>query len=100
MRKKIELLAKVILEEMNEPKPEEEEKPEDPPETPPEPAPEEQPEVVEFAVSVRRAGNEVEVSLKKGDETVESATGPAKKDDFETAMFKVTGAMSRLLNLK
>ena len=100
VKRKIELLAKVILEEMNEPKPEEEEKPEDPPETPPEPAPEEQPEVVEFAVSVRRAGDEVEVSLKQGDATVESATVPAKKDDFENAMFKVTGAMSRLLNLK
>ena len=100
VKRKIELLAKVILEEMNEPKPEEEEKPEDPPETPPEPSPDEQPEVIEFAISVRRTGDEVEVSLKKGDATVESATVPAKKDDFENAMFKVTGAMSRLLNLK
>jgi len=103
VRRKIELLAKVILEELNEPKPEEE-KPEEPPpeEVPPEETPEEPPEeeVVEFAVSVRRAGGEIEVSLKKGEEVVESATIPAKKDDFENAMFKVTGAMSKILQLK
>ena len=43
---------------------------------------------------------EIEVELKQGESTVESATVPAKKDDFENAMYKVTGAMSRLLNLQ
>ena len=88
---------------MNEPKPENEEKPEEPPPEEPQPdeTPEEPPEeVVEFAISVRRAGNEVEVSLKQGETVVESATVPAKKDDFENAMFKVTSAISRILGLK
>lgn len=103
VRRKIELLARTILEEMNEPKPENEEKPEEPPPEEPQPdeTPEEPPEeVVEFAISVRRAGNEVEVSLKQGETVVESATVPAKKDDFENAMFKVTSAISRILGLK
>ena len=99
VRRKIELLARTILEEMNEPKPESEEKPDEPP--PEEPPPEEPPEeVLEFAISVRRAGNEVEVSLKQGETTVESSTVPAKKDDFEKAMSKVTSAISRILELK
>ena len=70
-------------------------------ETPPEETPEEQPEEqVEFAISVRRVGGTVEVELKQGETTVESASVPAKKDDFENAMFRVTGAMSRILELK
>ncbi|MBQ2625778.1 MAG: hypothetical protein IJG18_11845 [Kiritimatiellae bacterium] len=102
VRRKIELLARTILEEMNEPKPENEEKPEEPPPEEPQPdeTPEEPPEVVEFEISVRRAGDEVEVSLKQGETVVESATVPAKKDDFENAMFKVTSAISRILGLK
>ena len=104
VRRKIELIARTILEEMNEPKPENEEKPEEPPpEDPPpeEPPPEEPPEeILEFAISVRRSGGEVEVSLKQGETTVESSTVPAKKDDFENAMFKVTSAISRILGLK
>ena len=103
VRRKIELLARTILEEMNEPKPENEEKPEEPPPEEPQPdeTPEEPPEeVVEFAISVRRAGNEVEVSLKQGETVVESATVPAKKNDFENAMNKVTSAISRILGLK
>lgn len=102
VRRKIELLARTILEEMNEPKPENEEKPEEPPpeEQQPDETPEEPEEVVEFEISVRRAGNEVEVSLKQGETVVESATVPAKKDNFENAMFKVTSAISRILGLK
>ena len=102
VRRKIELLARTILEEMNEPKPENEEKPEEPPPEEPQPdeTPEEPEEVVEFEISVRRAGNEVEVSLKQGETVVESATVPAKKDNFENAMFKVTSAISRILGLK
>ena len=102
VRRKIELLARTILEEMNEPKPENEEKPEEPPpeEQQPDETPEEPPEVVEFEISVRREGNEVEVSLKQGETVVESATVPAKKDNFENAMFKVTSAISRILGLK
>ena len=103
VRRKIELLARTILEEMNEPKPENEEKPEEPPPEEPQPdeTPEEPPEeVIEFAISVRRAGNEVEVSLKQGEAVVESSTVPAKKNDFENAMNKVTSAISSILGLK
>jgi hypothetical protein len=102
VRRKIELLAKVILEEMNEPKPEEEKPQEEKPpeETPLEETPEAPPEEeIELAISVKRSGGTIEVELKQGESTVESATVPAKKDDFENAMFKVTGAMSRLLKL-
>ncbi len=95
VRRKIELLARTILDEMNEPQPQTDEKPPEP--QPDEPPPE---EVVEFAISVRRAGNAVEVSLKQGDAVVESATVPARKGDFESAMSKVTGAISRILGLK
>ena len=112
VRRKIELLARTILEEMNEPKPENEEKPEEvlelaisvdgigngdapPPEEPPDKPPEDA-----LALSVRRVGNEVEVSLKRGETVVESATVPAKKNDFENAMNKVTSAISRILGLK
>jgi hypothetical protein len=62
VRRKIELIAKSILEEMNEPQPENEKKPEEPPPEEPQPdeTPEEPPaEVIEFAISVRRAGEEV-----------------------------------------
>jgi len=103
VKRKIELLAKVILEEMNEPKPEEEEKPEEPPpeETPPEDSPEEPPEEEpEFAISVKKSGETIEVELKQGESVLEGSTVPARKDDFENAMFKVTEAMSRLLKLK
>ena len=79
------------------PRPPEEKPPE---ETPPEETPEEPPEEeIELAISVKRSGDTIEVELKQGESTVESATVPAKKDDFENAMFKVTGAMSRLLKL-
>ena len=99
VRRKIELLAKVILEEMNEPRPDEETPPEEAP--PEETQSEEEPEEeIELSISVKRTGGTVEVELKRGDATVESASVPAKKDDFENAMFRVTGAMSRLLELK
>lgn len=104
VKRKIELLAKVILEEMNEPKPEEEKKPEEPPpeekppeETPPEEIPE---EVMEFAISIKKSANKIDVELKQGDIVVESSSVPVKKDDFENAMFKVTEAISRLLKLR
>ena len=102
VRRKIELIAKSILEEMHEPKPENEEKPEEPPEEPqPDETPEEPPEeVVEFEISVRREGDKIDVSLKQGETVVESETVSAKKDDFENAMHKVTKAISRILGLE
>ena len=96
VRRKIELLARTILEEMNDPRPEDEKKPEEPP---PEETPEESPEDV-LAISVRRTGNGMEVSLKQGEKVVESATVPARKGDFEAEMSKVAGTISRILGLK
>ena len=88
---------------MNEPKPMDEKPQEETPpeETPPEETPEEQPEKeMEFSISVKRVGGTVEGGFKEDEASVESATVPARKDDFENAMFRVTGAMSRLLELK
>src|SRR5574344_721276 len=102
VRRKIELMAKVILEEMNQPKPEEEKKPEEPPPEPQVETPEEKPpEEAEYPITVRRSGGEIEVSLESGGSTLESSTVPAKKDDFENAMFKVTKSLSeQILKLK
>ena len=103
VRRKIELVAKSILEEMNAPEPEKEKKPEEPPpeDRPPDETPVEKPEEpAEFEISVRRGGGEIEVSLKQGETVVESATVPVKKDDFENAMYKVTAAISRILGLR
>ena len=93
VRRKIELVARSILEEMNEPEPANEEKPQNPTPLPPE-------ETLEFAISVRRSGNDVEVSLKHGEEVVENTTVPAKNAEFKNVMSKVTSAISRILGLK
>ena len=87
VRRKIELLARTILEEMNEPNPENEEKPEEPPE-----------EVL--AISVRREGNEVEVSLRQGETVFFGKKVPAKKDDFKKVMIEVANEYSRIFDWK
>lgn len=103
VKRKIELLAKVILEEMNQPQPEEK-KPEEPPpeETPPEETPEEPPEEkAVFTIEISCGEDAIEITLKSGETTVERATAAPKKDDFENAMYKVTRALSQdILKLK
>ncbi len=90
VKRKIELVARVILEEMREIEPKDAEPD---PQTPPEEA------LLEFEISVSRSGDNVEVTLKKGGETVESESVRARKGDFDKAMRKVSKAISGLLEL-
>ncbi len=103
VRRKIELLAKVILEELSEPQPEEK-KPEEPPpeERPQTPSPQEEPEEeYEYTISVIRAGNNVKVKLMKGETTVVERSIDAKMNNFDSAMQEVTDRLGRdLLRLK
>ena len=97
VRRKIELLAKVILEEMNEQRPEQEKKPEEPP---PEDKPDEPEEPLDLiAISVERKDGRVEVELKRGNKTIRRASASSRKGDFEGAMRKITDALSDLLKL-
>ena len=100
VRRKIELVARSILEEMNDPKPESEEKPEEPPpeETPD--SPEEEPEV-EFTISVMQEGNSITVKLLRGEETVLERKVDARMSDFSDGMKKVSDKLGRdMLRLK
>ncbi len=96
-------MAKVILEELSEPQPEEK-KPEEPPpeERPQTPSPQEEPEEeYEYTISVIRAGNNVKVKLMKGETTVVERSIDAKMNNFDSAMQEVTDRLGRdLLRLK
>lgn len=105
VRRKIELLAKSILEELNEPQPEEEKKPEEPPPEEPkpeDPQPEEPPEeLLEFSISVSRKGDDVEVKLLKGDSPVYEKKVDGRFSSFESAMKELSLKLGRdLLHLK
>lgn len=98
MRRKIELLAKVILEEMNEPRPEEEKKPEEPP---PEDSSDESDEQLELiTISVERKSGKVEVELKRGNKTIKRASASFRKGEFKDAMRTITDALAELLKLQ
>ena len=94
VRRKIELLAKVILEEMNEPSPEKSEKP---PEDNSDES--EDPEDL-IAISVERSGGQIVVELKRGNKTIERASASLRKGEFNDAMRKITKALSDLLKLQ
>jgi len=100
VRRKIELVAKSILEEMNDPRPESEEKPEEPP---PEDAPD-QPEddpKVSFMISVSQEGGSISVKLLRGDETVLERKVDARMSDFSDGMMNVSDKLGRdILRLK
>ena len=101
VKRKIELIAKVILEEMKKPEPEEKpEEPKPPEEPPPEEPPPEIEELMEFSISVKRIGSAIEVSLEQGGNALVTETVSAGRDDFENAMFKVTKALSETMKLK
>ena len=101
--RKIELLAKSILEELNQPVPEEK-KPEEPPpeEKPEEPAPEQPPEEeLEFTISVSRKGDVVEVKLLQGETPVYEKTLGTELAPFGSAMREVADKLGRdLLKLR
>ncbi len=101
VQRKIELLAKSILEELNEPLPEEPTPEEPKPEEDPVENPEEMPEEFEFTISVSRSGDKVEVKLLKGKEAVVERLLDAKMAPFDSAMEEVSDHLGRkLLKLK
>ncbi len=97
VRRKIELLAKTILEELSEPLRPEEKKPEEPPpEEPPSDSPlEEAPEDFEFTVSVSRKDGRLNVRLLKGKTPVVERETDEKWTPFDSAMRKVTEILGR-----
>ena len=102
VRRKIELMARMILEEMNEPV---EQKPEEPPpqeETQDDSTSEEQPpEVPTFTISVSKNGDKVEAKLLKGKTPVVDKSVDAKLHPFESAMREISTTLGRdLLNLR
>ena len=102
VRRKIELMARMILEEMNEPV---EQKPEEPPpeeETQDDSTSDEQPpEVPAFTISVSKNGDRVEAKLLKGKTPVVDKSVDAKLQPFESAMREISTTLGRdLLNLR
>ncbi len=95
VRRKIELLAKTILEEMNEPSPE---RREEEVEVRSESLPDEAPALL---LSVSRSGDRVEVKLERNGDTIGSESVPARAGDFDQAMRRMTRILSSdVLRLK
>lgn len=92
--RRIELLARQILEEMNEPEPEKEESVEDT-----DSEGDSDVEQMEFSILVSKQGGNVEVKLEKGDTAIFERTVPARKGDFKSAMGEVTEKISSELKL-
>lgn len=102
VRRKIELLAKVILEEMNAPRPEAEPTPEEKPEEPEpeEPTPEEEP-VVMYSISVSKTDGKIEVKLLQGKSPVMERTVDERFAPFDEAMKDVARKLGAdILNLR
>jgi len=102
VRRKIELMARTILEEMNTPV---EKKPEEPPpeeETQEDSTSEETPlEEMTFTISVSKSGDRVEAKLLKGKTPVVERSVDAKLQPFESAMREISTSLGRdLLNLR
>lgn len=98
VRRRIELVAKSILEEMERPEPEE--KPEEPPEpteseTPPESLPQ------TYSIVVERAGDAVRVRLEQGGRPVIERASKATLSDYREAVRAVSDKLGTdILNLK
>jgi len=101
VKKRIELVARQILVEMEKPEPEEppEEKPEEPPEeTPPEEPPE---PLMEFSIMVEKSNGEVKVKLLQGKSALEDRAVKENMSEFSSAMKAVADRLGRdLLKLK
>ena len=92
VRRKIELVARKILEEMNVPKPEEQEPK---PETPEESEEESEEQMLEFTISVSKTASGVEVKLLKGNEPVVERTVDGRFSPFEGAMREVSRRLGK-----
>ena len=81
VRRKIELLSKLIIEEMEQPQPED-------------PAPEEPEELEDIELSVVRRDGKLDVSLKRGGNDLAAETVPATADDLRKAMQRMSDKIS------
>ena len=105
VRKRIELVARSILEEMEKPEPDPDEKPE-PEEPPPEDPSEsdqqsEEEQLMMFSIIVQREGDNVTVKLEQGKSTVAERSAKAKMSDYQGAMKYVSDKLgTEILKLK
>jgi len=103
VRRKIELLARQILEEMNTPaaerskpaEPAPKEKPEEPPkDSPAKNQPDEQDDLEMLGLSVERIGGELEVKLLSGKKVISRERVPSNASSFKGAMERLTRRLS------
>ena len=104
VRKRIELVARSILEQMEKPepepekKPEPEEKPEDPTESDQE---SEEPPLLTYSIVVEREGDTVRVKLDQGKSTLAERNAKAKMSDYQDAMKFISDKLGKdILKLK
>ena len=104
VKKRIELVARSILEQMEKPepepekKPELEEKPEDPTESDQQ---SEEPPLLTYSIVVERVGDEVKVKLDQGKSTLAERNAKAKMSDYQDAMKFISDKLGKdILKLK
>jgi len=96
VKKRIELVARSILEEMEKPEPEERR-----PEEPPEPQDEKEPPKLLYSIIVEQTGDQVNVRLEQGEKTVAERSAKAKMSDYRKAMKDVSDKLGTdILKLK
>ena len=103
VKKRIELVARSILEEMEKPEPEPEKKPEpeEPPEDPSESDQESEEQLMMYSIIVKREGDQVTVKLEQGKSTVAERSAKAKMSDYQGAMKYVSDKLGTdILKLK
>ena len=103
VKKRIELVARQILEDMEKPEPEQKPQPEQPPEDPTESdqQSEEEPQLLMYSIVVERDGDEVKVKLEQGKSTIAERSAKAKMIDFQGAMKFVSDKLGTdILKLK
>ena len=104
VKKRIELVARSILEQMEKPEPEPEKKPE-PEEKPEDPSESDQqseePPMLLYSIVVEREGDQVKVKLEQGKSTVAEKSAKAKMSDYREAMKFVSDKLGTdILKLK
>jgi len=101
VRRKIELMARMILEEMNTPVERKPEEPSPEEETQDDSSSEETQEEAVFTISVTKSGDRVEAKLLKGKTPVVERSVDARLQPFEAAMRELSTSLGRdLLNLR
>ena len=103
VKKRIELVARSILEEMEKPEPEPEKKPEpeEKPEDPSESDRQSEEQLMKFSIVVEREGDQVTVKLEQGKSTVAEKSAKARMSDYQGAMKYVSDKLGvDILKLK